>query len=237
MKKGAPHAGLYAAVACAVIAALVLVANADGLSLPGLFMALAAVMMVLALSALLQSLRHAFGGTADALVSSLPERAALVDEKNALLRAIKDIAFEREVGKLSEEDFARLDRAYRLRAKEVLKKLDEDIEPFLARAEGILRQQQQGENTPPNKKKKTKKKHKRAATKPAAAKRRECARCGTRNPADAAWCKECRASLLPLVCSVCDAENDPDAKFCIKCASTLQAVVDDRAVKSEEEST
>lgn len=109
-------------------------------SLPAFFMALAAVMAMLALAALFQSLRVAFGdreGTVG-LRTSLPGRAALIDEKNVLLRAIKDIAYEREVGKLSEADHARLDRAYRLRAKEVLRRLDEDLAPYLAKAERMI---------------------------------------------------------------------------------------------------
>lgn len=109
-------------------------------SLPAFFMALAAIMAILALAALYQSLRAAFGDRDGAvgLRAALPGRAALVDEKNVLLRAIKDIAYEREVGKLSEADHARLDRAYRLRAKEVLRKLDEDLAPYLVQAEKLV---------------------------------------------------------------------------------------------------
>ena len=78
-------------------------------------------------AALWQSLRTSFGGGPRSLSggdSGLPERQGLLAEKNTLLRAIKDIAFERELGKISEEDFVRLDRAYRVRAKRVLSLLD-----------------------------------------------------------------------------------------------------------------
>lgn len=109
-------------------------------ALPEVFVWLATVMGMLALLALFHSLRGMFGAStaSDALRATLPERAALLDEKNALLRAIKDIAYEHDVGKLSDEEFERLDRSYRTRAKEVLRKLDEDLEPYMERAEKQL---------------------------------------------------------------------------------------------------
>lgn len=188
-------------------------------SLHVFFMLLAALMVVLALAALFQSLRTAFGDASgvSGLRVSLPERAALVDEKNALLRAIKDIAYERAVGKLSDADFERLDRAYRHRAKEVLRKLDEDLAPFLERAEKLV-----GEPAAPpaaraetGPRKKSKKKKEKAAP------RRDCPSCGTSNPADAEHCKECGARVAPVACEACGTSNDADAKFCKKCAAPL----------------
>jgi hypothetical protein len=111
--------------------------------LPPIFIALAALALLLALVALWNSLRAAFGGAAGASSSSLagdelPDRAALLDEKKSLLRAIKDLEYEHAVGKIDKDDFARLDQAYRLRAKEVLALLDKDLAPYLQRAEALL---------------------------------------------------------------------------------------------------
>lgn len=108
------------------------------------FFALSFVTLVLAIVAFFQSLRAAFG--AEPATEGFeggrhrPGRAALVDEKEALLRTIKDLAFEREVGKISDEDFERLDREYRARAKEVLRELDEDLAPYFDRAETLFDQ-------------------------------------------------------------------------------------------------
>jgi hypothetical protein len=205
-------------------------------SLPAFFMAMAAAMALLALAALFHSLRVALGDRQGALGlrTALPERAALMDEKNVLLRAIKDIAYEREVGKLSEADHARLDRAYRLRAKEVLRKLDEDLAPYLAEAERLIAEPSPSaamSAATPSKKRKKK------GPKPAVAVGRACARCGTDNRADAAWCKACGAAVGERTCEACDAENEPDAKFCIKCAAPMGKAERTDAVPSEASSS
>jgi hypothetical protein len=164
-----------------------------------------------------QSFRGVFGhrGTVAGLRASLPERAALLDEKNALLRAIKDIAFEHEVGKLSDADFQRLDRSYRLRAKDVLRKLDEDLAPFIERAEKLVADTLEPAPEAP------KKKAKGSREKQAQTERIECPKCQTLNRPDAEWCKECGARVAPLSCAACGSSNEQDAKFCIKCAAAL----------------
>jgi hypothetical protein len=48
----------------------------------------------------------------------------LLAEKKALLRALKDIEFDHQMGKMSDEDAAQLQRYYRSRAIEVLKAID-----------------------------------------------------------------------------------------------------------------
>jgi hypothetical protein len=48
----------------------------------------------------------------------------LLAEKKALLRALKDIEFDHQMGKMSDEDAGQLQRYYRARAIEVLKALD-----------------------------------------------------------------------------------------------------------------
>lgn len=51
-------------------------------------------------------------------------REELLREKRALLKAIKEIEFDHEMGKTSEEDAAQLTRFYRLRAIEIIKALE-----------------------------------------------------------------------------------------------------------------
>lgn len=202
----------------ALASGVVAVITLGGVSWPAFFMALAGAMLMLALSAMYQSFRGVFGnrGSEMGLRATLPERAALLDEKNALLRAIKDVAYEHEVGKLATPDFQRLDRAYRLRAKEVLRLLDEDLAPFIARAEALVAEALAGlpEVSVPA--------AKVSAPAVASAPRLECPQCGTSNVADAEWCKECGARVAPAECGACGASNEPDAKFCIKCASSMK---------------
>jgi hypothetical protein len=214
-----------------ILAVAVMILISGGVSYPALFMALAAVMLLLALAALWASFRSAFAGGAGegATRTNLPERAALVDEKNALVRAIKDIEYEHQVGKLSKEDFSRLDRGYRARAREVLRKLDDDIAPFVTRAEKMVGDYVAVEDAPKTTTKATKK---TKGTKKAKIARRVCSRCGTSNAADAEWCKECRANVAPVSCPSCDTANEPDAKFCKKCAAPM--AISERAAEEKE---
>ncbi|MFN7950287.1 MAG: hypothetical protein U0610_01030 [bacterium] len=49
----------------------------------------------------------------------------LAEEKSKLLAALKEIEFDHHTGKLSDEDFRKLDGEYRSRALEVLRRIDE----------------------------------------------------------------------------------------------------------------
>jgi predicted Zn-ribbon and HTH transcriptional regulator len=202
------------------------------MSLPALFMGIAGVMATLALLALWQSVRSALGaGPMPGTVgdATLPGRAALLDEKDALLRSIKDLAFEREVGKISDEDFRRLDADYRARAREVLRALDADLAPFEEKAKGLvadaLGEVEGLPSAPPE-----------AETPPLddpgegleAASR--CPRCEAPNKPHARFCKSCGASFEEATaaparptCAACGAENDADARFCDSCGETLGA--------------
>lgn len=107
--------------------------------LPVLFIALSSAALVWALGALFGSLRAALGSSAavPTVAHGELDRGALEDEKKALLRALKDLEYEHEVGKIDADDYARLERAYRARAKEVLEELDRDLLPYLSRAEEL----------------------------------------------------------------------------------------------------
>jgi class 3 adenylate cyclase/tetratricopeptide (TPR) repeat protein/ribosomal protein L40E len=49
-----------------------------------------------------------------------------------------------------------------------------------------------------------------------------CPKCGTDNPSESKFCKECGSSLI-LHCSNCDAELSADAKFCHECGTKVEA--------------
>lgn len=56
----------------------------------------------------------------------LSNKAELREEKQRVLRAIKELEFDHAMGKLSADDFKQVGDAYRLRAIEVIRLLDED---------------------------------------------------------------------------------------------------------------
>lgn len=62
------------------------------------------------------------------------------EQKRAVLRALKDLEFERSVGKISEEDYAELSERYRGEAKRLIQLLDADSGPERERAEKALSQ-------------------------------------------------------------------------------------------------
>ena len=109
--------------------------------LPWLFVALAVVGMVGGMVSLWASLSlalssEATAGTSASLTSEA--RLALLTEKEALLQELRDIAFERDAGKLSDEDFRELNDKIRAQARHVLHELDASAEEFRNEAEALI---------------------------------------------------------------------------------------------------
>jgi hypothetical protein len=109
--------------------------------LPIAFIILSAAGLLFAISFVWASARALLGAASDAHVNqsaAARRRADLLSEKDALLKSIKDLEFEREVGKLSDDDFRRLESELRLRAKRILKELDEDLREHREKAKQLL---------------------------------------------------------------------------------------------------
>jgi hypothetical protein len=60
------------------------------------------------------------------------------EQKRAVLRALKDLEYERDVGKINADDYASLAAHYRSEAKRLLRAVDQDLSPERVRAERIL---------------------------------------------------------------------------------------------------
>jgi hypothetical protein len=165
-------------------------------ALPWLIAFGAALALAGAVFALWQSLRTAFGaatpGAPDATMELTSDaRATLIDRKNAMLRNLKDLEFERQVGKISEQDFVKLDALYRQKAREVLEQLDVEVGPWRTEAEKLV--------------------------KAAVAKVKK----DQPKPAEAEEPKLPPERAPQLKCPKCEVVNDPDATFCKKCATRL----------------
>jgi hypothetical protein len=102
-------------------------------------------------------------------------RATLERDKTLTLRAIKDLEFDRAMGKLSDEDFRDMSSRLRARATRLIKQLDagssyrDQIERDLVKRLG--------------------------QSAPAAQTTRACAQCAGANDPDAKFCKNCGARL------------------------------------------
>ena len=166
-------------------------------SLPWILAIAAGLALIAAVFALWQSLRSALGGATAAPVASTPEmtsdaRATLLERKNAMLRNLKDLHFERDVGKISEADFVKLDALYRQKAREVLAELDAEVGPWREEAEKLVKSA-----VAKVKKEEAKEESKQPEPSPSP----------FRSP--------------HLKCPKCEVMNDPDATFCKKCAARL----------------
>jgi hypothetical protein len=136
---------------------------------------LAGSVMVTAIGLLWTSIRALFGetplGHEEAYALGAP--SAEEEQKRAVLRAIKDLEFERSVGKISKEDYDVLIARYRADAKRLLRLLDERAKPERERAEKAvaryLAEAGLGDGTTPPPEKNASKKDEAAAVAVAAA--------------------------------------------------------------------
>lgn len=72
----------------------------------------------------------------EALSLAAPRREE--EQKASLLRALRDLDYERSVGKISEDDYAELTARYRAEAKALLERVDEALAEARAAAEAEL---------------------------------------------------------------------------------------------------
>lgn len=121
--------------------------------------------------------------TDDPLVFSEPlterKRATLEREKTLTLRSIKELEFDRAMGKVSEKDFEEMAGRLRSRALALMTELDEDRSDYRAVIERELDARLS---------------RRAGGARPVAGVTR-CSACSTDNDADAAFCKRCGARM------------------------------------------
>lgn len=163
---------VLAGLACATV--VTFIARGEG---PAAVIVLAAIMGTAALvgMAALRTIRP--------LVSSPDEqrtvighrtRAALEREKMLALRTIKELEFDRAMGKVSEDDFHEMSVRLRARATRLMKQLDASV-GYRSQIERDLAR--------------------RVGNAPVESPARACAACSTTNDPDARFCKACGARL------------------------------------------
>jgi hypothetical protein len=69
---------------------------------------------------------------------TLGQPSAEEEQKRAVLRALKDLEYERSVGKISDHDYADLSARYREDAKRLIQAVDANLTPARERAEKLL---------------------------------------------------------------------------------------------------
>jgi len=112
-------------------------------------------------------------------------RAALEQEKATTLRTIKELEFDRAMGKMSEEDYRDMSGRLRARAARLIKQLDagsgyrSQVEKDLARRLGEAGDSKHGADAKAGRSHAT----------------RNCPKCSTSNDTDARFCKSCGERL------------------------------------------
>jgi hypothetical protein len=125
-------------------------------------------------------------------------RAALQREKMLVLRSIKELEFDRSMGKLSDKDFDEMAVRLRTRAMALMQQLDEGAGGYRELIERELRS--------------------RLARRPESGDRRP----GSALPAiDARVEVAATATVTPGACLNCATANDADAAFCKRCGGKL----------------
>jgi hypothetical protein len=118
-------------------------------------------------------------------------RAALEREKTLVLRSIKELEFDRAMGKVSEKDFSDMSARLRMRAAGLIRQLDagvgyrDQIEQEIARRAGGVAPDPSARRTDAR----------TADSEAGIADANTCGSCRTANDPDARFCKHCGASL------------------------------------------
>jgi hypothetical protein len=141
---------------------------------------------------------------------SLGTRSAEEEQKRAVLRALKDLEYERSVGKISEDDYHEYSARYRAEAKRLIQTLDENL------AEG--RKQVEHELTRRLAKKTVKALQNAGAE--ARASSESTAEEG-QQPAHEGTPSEPKPSTPTRECAACQVKNELDARFCKACGKSM----------------
>lgn len=167
-----------------------------GNALPLFFTILTGLCLAMVFFALWRSLSALMGPGAllnDRGANGGSDRQALLNEKQALLQGLRDLEQERDMGKVSQDDFETVNARLRARAREVIKQLDAQVAPFRAKAEAMV---------------------------PAVAAMRTVASESSVSVA-APVAPPVVDSSISHACPKCQTKNESDAVFCKKCGHKL----------------
>ena len=134
----------------------------------------------LAAAGLYRMLAPLVSDEAASAVASISDRVrnAIEREKALTLRSIKELEFDRAMGKVSEKDFDEMAGRLRARALALMRELDQGASTYRAAIEHELNQRLS-----------------RKQSAPAASANIVCGTCGAANDLDAAFCKKCGSKV------------------------------------------
>jgi len=137
---------------------------------------------------------------------SLGARSAEEEQKRAVLRALKDLEYERSVGKISEDDYHEYSARYRAEAKRLIQSLDENLAEGRKQVEHELERRLARKLIKPAN---------NAASKPDAGSAED------EDAPDSATSEPEISASKTRPCPACQVKNELDARFCKACGKTL----------------
>jgi hypothetical protein len=187
-----------------------------GVQLVVLTLAAAALLLVISL---LWSSVQALAGESELTFEeafSLGTRTAEEEQKRAVLRALKDLEYERSVGKISEDDYHEYAARYRAEAKRLIQVLDENLAEGRKQVELELARRLV--------------KVASASTENGVSAEKKSSPSASEALGDAAKSPEkAEETGAPATreCSECQAKNELDARFCKACGKPLVSPAED----------
>jgi hypothetical protein len=135
---------------------------------------------------------------------SLGTRSTEEEQKRAVLRALKDLEYERSVGKISEDDYHEYSARYRAEAKRLIQSLDENLAEGRKQVEQELsrRLSKKAVRTKPND-------------------RSEAASNGEASPHEGGHEGPEASAPMTRDCPACQVKNELDARFCKACGKGM----------------
>jgi len=124
-----------------------------------------------------------------------------LERKARVLRALKDLEHEHSVGKIDDDDYEALSAQYRAEAKKVLREIDAELGPNMARAEELAQ---------------------RYLEKRGLGAEAEAREVRPDHEDDADEGDEEVDEVERVACPKCDAQNEPDAAFCKSCGAKMK---------------
>jgi len=140
---------------------------------------------------------------------SLGARTAEEEQKRAVLRALKDLEYERSVGKISDDDYNEYATRYRSEAKRLIQGLEEHLAEGRKQVEAELARRLE------RKAEKAKSDESRAALANGDSAAEEHERPSTEPPS------EPKVSAAGRSCPACEVKNELDARFCKACGKSM----------------
>lgn len=246
MNHGALRVALRVGVPLLALLAAIVAGTVFGLSVTLLLLAFLALLLVIML--LQRSLVNLQADDHVSLEEALTLAAPIAEEeqKRAVLRALKDLEYERSVGKISEDDYAELSARYRAEAKRLIQSVDDELREERAKVEESLTKRQarkggKGErHGGPKEHKsatpeaepvsKTSSKLRSGASSKAATEgetesetKRSCPKCQRENDLDALFCKSCGNALKSeheVLCDHCPSVYADTEVVCPACGAS-----------------